>query len=144
MDMGDGGCVEYILYVIYSYIICNIFIYYKRGGVGWGKAIPEPAPNPSRVLKKISKPVPNPFIKIDPCPIRDGVGRVPQKTRPIAIPSCTRGKSLSICHISYIKFSQSPNYTLFISFIPHPLYFYIYIRVMSSKFFFIQSKILSL
>ena len=78
------------------YIICNIFIYYKRGGAGrggagrggagWGEAIPEPTPNPFRVLKKISKPVPNPFIKIDPRPIRGGVGRVPEKTRPIAIP----------------------------------------------------------
>ena len=78
MDMGDGECVEYILYVIYSYII---------NGTGRGGAIPEPAPNPSRVLKKISKPVSNPFIKIDPRPIRSGAGRVPEKTRPIAIPT---------------------------------------------------------
>ena len=83
MDMGDGGCVEYILYVIYSYIINGT----GWGGAGRGEAILEPAPNPSRVLKKISKPVPNPFIKIDPRPIKSGAGRVPEKTRPIAIPT---------------------------------------------------------
>ena len=71
--------------------MCRIYIiYYKQGGAGrgeWGEAIPEPAPNPSRVLKKFSKPVPNPVIKIDPRPIRGGAGRVPEKTHPIAIPS---------------------------------------------------------
>ena len=72
--------------------MCRIYIIcYKRGGAGrgeWGEAIPETAPNPSRVLKKFSKPVPNPVIKIDPRPIRGGAGRVLEKTRPIAIPNC--------------------------------------------------------
>ena len=71
--------------------MCRIYIIcYKRGGAGWGEwgeAILEPTPNPSRVLKNFSKPVPNPVIKIDPRPIRGGAGRVPEKTRPIAIPT---------------------------------------------------------
>ena len=85
MDMGDGGCVEYILYVIYSYIINGEGRDGEgRGGAGRGGA--RQYSNPSRVIKKISKHVPNLFIKIDPRPIRGGVGRVPEKTRPIAIP----------------------------------------------------------
>ena len=43
--------------------------------------------NPPRVFKKILKLVQNPFIKIKPRPIRDGAERVPEKTRPIAIPT---------------------------------------------------------
>ena len=76
MDMGDGGCVEYILYVINGA---------GRGGAGRVRQYP----NPSRVLKIFSKPVPNPVIKIDPRPIRGRAGRVPEKTCPIAIPMCT-------------------------------------------------------
>ena len=44
-------------------------------------------PNPPRVLKKNHIPFPNPFKKFEPCPIRGGAGRVPEKTLPIAIPS---------------------------------------------------------
>ena len=51
-------------------------------------AIPEPAPNLPRVLKKNLIPVKNPFIKFQPRPIRGGAGRVPEKTRPVAIPIC--------------------------------------------------------
>ena len=86
MDMGDGGCVEYILYVING-----------AGRGEWGEAIPEPAPNQSWVLKKFSKPVPNPVIKIDPRPIRGGAGRVPEKTRPIAIPNSKELSLISDC-----------------------------------------------
>ena len=57
---------EYILYVIYSYI-------YKRGEIGQYS-------NPPRVFKKILKLVLNPFIKIEPHPIRGEARRVPEKT----------------------------------------------------------------
>ena len=55
-----------------------------RGGAGWGntRTRPEPAPG----FKKNHIPVPNPFIKFKPRPIRGGAGRVPEKTRPVAIP----------------------------------------------------------
>ena len=40
----------------------------------------------TRPSLKNLKPIPNPFIKIEPCPNRDGTGRVPEKTCLIAIP----------------------------------------------------------
>ena len=52
-----------------------------RGGAGRDNTQTRP-----RFLKKNLKPVPNPFIKIEPCPNRDGTGRVPEKTCLIAIP----------------------------------------------------------
>ena len=42
-------------------------------------------PNLPRVLKKIHKPVPNLFIKIEHRPIRGEAGRVSEK--PISLPS---------------------------------------------------------
>ena len=58
---------EYILYVIYSYI-------YKRGEAGQYS-------NPPWVFKKFLKLVLNPFIKIEPHPIRGEARRVPEKAR---------------------------------------------------------------
>ena len=46
--------------------------------------IPEPAPG----FKKNLKPIPYPFRKIISRPIRGGARRVPEMTRPIAIPTC--------------------------------------------------------
>ena len=59
----------------------------KRGGAGRDGVIPEPALG----FKKNLIPVPNPFIKFKPCPIRGGAGRVPEKTRLVAIPSKNDG-----------------------------------------------------
>ena len=46
-------------------------------------AIPEPTPG---LKRKNLIPVPNPFIKFKPRPIKGGVGRVSEKTHPVAIP----------------------------------------------------------
>ena len=70
MDMGDGGYVSRnIYYMLYIHIFIN-----KAGQDG---TIPKPTPNPSWILKKNLKPVPNQFIKIELRPIRDGAGWVP-------------------------------------------------------------------
>ena len=53
-------------------------------------------PNLSWVLKKILKPVANPFIKIEPRSIRGGAGQVSEKTRLIAIPN-HRSSTMCIC-----------------------------------------------
>ena len=42
-------------------------------------------PNPPRVLKKISYPSQTRLINFNPIPL--GAGRVPEKTRPVAIPT---------------------------------------------------------
>ena len=60
--------------------------------------------NPPRVKKKNLIPVKNPFIKFQPRPIRGGAGRVPEKTRPVAIPN-----------VNHKAFSQ-PKYFMYLSF----------------------------
>ena len=47
--------------------------------------------------KKNLIPVKNPFIKFQPRPIRGGAERVPEKTRPVAIPS------LNSCLVNQFK-----------------------------------------
>ena len=54
-------------------------------GAGWGNT--QTRTEPALGLKKNLIPVPNSFIKFKPPPIRGGTGRVPEKTRPIAIPT---------------------------------------------------------
>ena len=57
--------------------------------------------NPPRVKKKNLIPIKNPFIKFQPRPIRGGAGRVPEKTRPVAIPiqGHDKGNFSTILHL---------------------------------------------
>ena len=85
------------------YYIYNFNFIYNRGGAGRGGA--GQYPNPPRVLKKNLKPVPYPFRKIISHPIRGGAGRVPEMTRPIAIPSiCYQLSETSLSYLEMFPF----------------------------------------
>ena len=69
MDTGDGGCVSgNIYYMLYIHIFIN--------GARQGNTRTCPG-----FSKKILKLVLNPFIKIEPHPIRGEARRLPEKTR---------------------------------------------------------------
>ena len=65
--------------------------------MGWGNTQTSPG---LKEKKKNLKPVPNPFIKIEPHPIKGEAGRIPKKTRLITI---------SICDLLFIVFSLPMN-----------------------------------